>query len=208
VRRPGRDWVQLTTSCDYPVSAGLVVVTDSPRIRQHRAMNLQLLLRRAPDAPVLEQLAAQMGVSKPRFAPVTDAPLPDCILCELCVSVCFTLGYNALAAIGRGEHKHIGPPFGQAAAVDCVGCGSCVEACPTECIPMKDTAATRTIWGRTFDLLTCPRCARPITAKAHAEAMARMKDPPVQSSGLCDVCKARVTSERLASPGKMRPGIT
>ena len=25
VRRPGRDWVQLTTSCDYPVSAGLVV---------------------------------------------------------------------------------------------------------------------------------------------------------------------------------------
>ena len=50
VRRPGRDWVQLTTSCDYPVSAGLVVATDSPRIRKHRAMNLELLLRRAPDA--------------------------------------------------------------------------------------------------------------------------------------------------------------
>ena len=23
LRRPGRDWTQLTTSCDYPVSAGL-----------------------------------------------------------------------------------------------------------------------------------------------------------------------------------------
>ena len=47
LRRPGRDWVQLTTSCDYPASAGLDVVTDSPRIRKHKAMNLQLLLRRA-----------------------------------------------------------------------------------------------------------------------------------------------------------------
>ena len=48
IRRPGRDWTQLTTSCDYPVSAGLTVVTDSARIRELRAMNLQLLLRRAP----------------------------------------------------------------------------------------------------------------------------------------------------------------
>ncbi len=132
VRRPGRDWVQLTTSCDYPVSTGLVVVTDSPRIRKHRAMNLQLLLRRAPDAPALKLLSEELGVTEPLFAPVTDQPLADCILCELCVRVCSALGYNALAAIGRGDHKHIGPPFGQAAAMDCVGCGSCVEACPTD----------------------------------------------------------------------------
>ena len=202
VRRPGRDWVQLTTSCDYPVSAGLVVVTDSPRIRKHRAMNLELLLRRAPDAPILRQLAAQLDVTEPRFAPVTDAPLPDCILCELCVRVCSVLGYDALAAIGRGEHKRVGPPFGQTEALDCVGCGSCHEACPTDCIAMVDTATTRTIWGRTFELLACERCDRPITTKAHAEAMAAGTDLPVKTSDLCDVCKARVTSERIASPGR------
>jgi bidirectional [NiFe] hydrogenase diaphorase subunit len=201
VRRPGRDWVQLTTSCDYPVSAGLVVVTDSARIRKHRAMNLELLLRRAPQGPVLRQLAAQLGVAEPRFAPVTDAPLPDCILCELCVRVCSVLGYNALAATGRGQHKTVGPPFGQAAAPDCVGCGSCREACPTDCIALEDTTTTRTIWGRTFELLTCERCGRPITTRAHAEAMAAETDLPVKSGGLCDVCKARVTCERLASPG-------
>jgi bidirectional [NiFe] hydrogenase diaphorase subunit len=202
VRRPGRDWVQLTTSCDYPVSAGLVVVSDSPRIRKHRAMNLQLLLRRAPDAPVLRQLAAQLGATEPLFAPVTDTPLPGCILCELCIRVCTALGYNALAAIGRGEHKHVGPPFGQTEAMDCVGCGSCVEACPTACIPMADTATTRAIWGRTFELLTCVRCGRPITTKAHAEAMAAGTELPVKSTDLCDVCKARVTSEHIASPGR------
>jgi bidirectional [NiFe] hydrogenase diaphorase subunit len=202
VRRPGRDWVQLTTSCDYPVSAGLVVVTDSPRIRKHRRMNLQLLLRRAPDAPVLRRLASEYGVTEPLFAPVTEAVLPGCILCELCVRVCAALGYDALAAIGRGEQKHVSPPFGQAAAEDCVGCGSCVEACPTACIPLADTATTRTIWGRTFELQTCERCEKPITTKAHAEAMAAATELPARSDELCDACKKRVLSERLASPGR------
>ena len=66
IRRPGRDWTQLTTSCDYPVSAGLSVVTDSPRIRELRKMNLQLLLRRAPEAPVLR--AARRAVRRRRAA--------------------------------------------------------------------------------------------------------------------------------------------
>jgi bidirectional [NiFe] hydrogenase diaphorase subunit len=202
VRRPGRDWVQLTTSCDYPVSAGLVVVTDSERIRKHRAINLQLLLRRAPDAPVLRQLASEFGVTEPLFAPVTDAPLPGCILCELCVRVCSTLGFDALAAMGRGELKRIGPPFGQTAAQECVGCGSCVEACPTDCIAMEDTATTRTIWGRTFQLLACERCGRPITTKAHAEAMAAGQELPAKTTELCDACKARVLSAHIAAPGR------
>jgi NADH dehydrogenase/NADH:ubiquinone oxidoreductase subunit G len=200
LRRPGGDWVQLTTACDYPVSAGLVVVTDSPRIKKHRRMNLQLLLRRAPDAPVLRQIATQLGVAEPLFAPVTDAPLPGCILCELCVRVCSALGYNALSATGRGDHKSVGPPFGQAAAEDCVGCSSCHEACPTECIPMEDTATTRTIWGRTLELLACERCGRSITTKAHAAAMAAETDLPVKSNDLCEVCNRRLTSERVAAP--------
>jgi len=200
LRRPGGDWVQLTTSCDYPVSAGLEVVTDSPQVRKHRAMNLHLLLRRAPDAPILRRLAEQFGVTEPLFAPVADAPLPGCILCELCVRTCSALGYNALSANGRGDHKSIGPPFGQTAAADCVGCGSCVEVCPTACIPMEDTDTTRSIWGRTFELLTCTRCGRPITTLDHRKRI----DPEIRfrekDVALCDPCKRRLTSERVASP--------
>lgn len=201
IRRPGRDWMQLTTSCDYPVSAGLTVVTDSPRVRELRRMNLQLLLRRAPEAPVLRRLAEQYAVGEPLFAPVKDAPLPDCILCELCVRVCATQGYDALAVRGRGEAESVGPPFGLAEAPDCVGCGSCVEECPTDCIPMVDTATTRTIWGRTFELQACVRCGKPITTREHAAAMDAAWQLPEKDEGLCDVCKKRVTSERLASPG-------
>jgi NADH dehydrogenase/NADH:ubiquinone oxidoreductase subunit G len=202
VRRPGREAAQLTTACDYPVSAGLEVTTDSALLARHRAMNLQLLLPRAPEAPVLLGLAARLGVTAPLFPPVSDAPLPGCILCELCVRICAALGYHALAAIGRGERKHVGPPFGQAAAKACVGCGSCEAACPTRCIAMQDTATTRTIWGRSFELLACERCGRPITTREHAAAMIAATELPEMSSRLCDICKKRLTSERLAMPGR------
>jgi len=200
IRRPGRDWTQLTTSCDYPVSAGLTVVTDSPRIRELRRMNLQLLLRRAPEAPVLRRLAEEYEVGEPLFAPVEDAPLPDCILCELCVRVCSAAGYDALAVSGRGSGKYVGPAFGHAAAEDCVGCASCYEACPTDCISMIDTATTRTIWGRTFDLLTCERCGRPITTQEHRETIDPGIGGKVDEPELCDACKRRTTSARLTPP--------
>ncbi len=102
---------------------------DSPRVRRHRVMNLQLLLPYAPEAPALQDLAAQLGVTYPLFAPVADAPLPGCILCELCVRVCSSVGYNALSSLVRGDLKSVGPPFGQAGVTDCVGCGSCQSVC-------------------------------------------------------------------------------
>jgi len=198
VRRPGRDEAQLTTSCDYPALAGLEVVTDSELIRNHRAMNLQLLLARAPEAPALRELAAGLNVADPLFPPVAGAPLQDCILCELCVRVCSALGYNALAAIGRGDHKHVGPPFGQQAAMSCVGCGSCHEVCPTGCISLEDTATTRSIWGRTLELVACARCGTPFMTSAHRAAMLARKNTPADFFDLCESCKGKSSARRLS----------
>ncbi|HOT23279.1 MAG TPA: 2Fe-2S iron-sulfur cluster-binding protein [Thermoleophilia bacterium] len=198
VRRPGRGEAVLTTSCDYPVSEGLEVVTASPRIRRHRAMNLQLLLPYAPDAPALHEIAESLGVTAPLFAPVTGAPLPGCILCELCVRVCAALGYHALAAIGRGDHKRVGPPFGRSVATACVGCGACHEVCPTGCIAMEDTATTRRIWGRELELFTCRRCGKPFTTVAHRTVMVARGDIPAESCDLCETCRSRDYARRLA----------
>ena len=189
VRRRGHDSMALTTSCDYPASVGLEVVTDSPRIRRYRAMNLQLLLSRAPEAPALREVAEALGVTEPLFPPTTDAPLQDCILCELCVRVCSALGYNALSTIGRGDHKRIGPPFGQTAAMACVGCGSCHAVCPTQCISMKDTPTTRTIWGRALELLACRRCGIPFMTTAQRAVTAARGDLGGEYYDCCDACK-------------------
>lgn len=199
VRRPGWDTSALTTSCDYPVSAGLEVVTDSALIRRHRAMNLQLLLPHAPDALVFQQLAARLGVTQPLFPLIQNAPLPGCILCELCVRVCATLGYNALSTMGRGDHKRVGPPFGQSAAMACVGCGSCHSVCPTQCIPMTDTATTRTIWGGTFDLATCQSCQAPLMTDAHQRATAERGHLSAEYSDLCEACKRTKLTDELMS---------
>jgi NADH dehydrogenase/NADH:ubiquinone oxidoreductase subunit G len=197
VRRPGLPEPLLTTSCNHRVAAGLDVVTDSPRIRRHRIMNLHLLLPYAPESPVMLELCARLGVAQPLFAPVTDAPLPGCILCELCVRVCSAMGYSALSASGRGDHKSVGPPFGQAAAAECVGCGSCHSVCPTKCIAMEDTPTTRTVWGRTFDLCACRRCGAPFMTETHRAATAARGDLPAEYYTICDACKRIVLSENL-----------
>ena len=199
IRRPGRDWTQLTTSCDYPVSAGLEVVTDSARIRELRAMNVRLLLRRAPQAPALLELAERLGVDGSVFPSVEDAPLPGCILCELCVNACSAAGYDALAVSGRGSGKYVGPAFGQPAAEACVGCGTCVEVCPTDCIGMVDSTTTRTMWGRTFDLLTCEHCGRTITTREHRATVDAGIEHKADEPELCDTCKRRRSSERLTT---------
>jgi formate hydrogenlyase subunit 6/NADH:ubiquinone oxidoreductase subunit I len=174
------------------------VVTDSPRIRELRAMNVRLLLRRAPAAPVLLELAEQLGAGPSPFPPVAGAPLPDCILCELCVRVCSALGYHALAANGRGRDKRVGPPFGLEAR-SCVGCGSCAEVCPTRCIVVEDTVTTRTIWGRTLEFSTCERCGSRTVTKSQRLVTAARGDLPASYYDLCERCKRAALSDGMTS---------
>ncbi len=141
VRRPGRDWVQLTTSCDYPVSAGLVVVTDSPRIRKHRGHEPAASAATCPGRP--GPPAARLAARRDGAAVRSRHGRAASRLHPLRALRARLLRPGLQRAVGdrpRRAQAASGPPFGQTAAQDCVGCGSCVEACPTECIPMEDTA--------------------------------------------------------------------
>ncbi|MFA5786175.1 MAG: 2Fe-2S iron-sulfur cluster-binding protein [Actinomycetota bacterium] len=188
----------LSTSCNLPAEEGMQVVTDSPEIRRHRAMNLELMLSRAPGAPGLRKLAAEYGVVRPRFAPVAEGGIRNCILCELCVRVCDMLGHHALAAVGHGDEKTISPPFGKPAE-SCVGCGSCLSVCPTRCVAMRDTATTRTIWGKTFDFRLCSECGAPLITEAHREFAIAEKGLPEDYYDVCQACKQSVASKTFAS---------
>jgi len=190
--------VLLTTSCNTPVEDGMKVVTDSPLIRKERAANLELLLARAPGARRIRELAAAYGVTEPRFKPVEDALLPNCILCELCVRVCEQLGHSALNTVGRGDRKRIGLPFNKPSDA-CVGCGSCHAVCPTGCILMRDTPTTRTIWGQTFDFVLCKECGAPVITKKHRDFAVATKGLPEDYYDVCESCKQTSASRRFAS---------
>ena len=188
----------ITTSCNFLVEDGIEVRTDTAQVRRHRAMNMELILARAPKSDVIRTLAATCGVSKVRFEPLPYEPLPNCILCELCVRTCDMLGHHALTTIGRGDKKRIGLPFNKPAA-SCVGCASCASVCPTNCITVKDTPTQRAIWGQKHDFVLCKVCGAPVITKKHRDFAVAEKGLPEDYYDTCERCKQAAASKRFAS---------
>ncbi len=187
----------LTTSCNYRVEAGMKVWTESAEVQRHRAMNMELLLARAPNAPKLKAFAADLGVNRTRFGPAAYNPLANCILCELCVRACAKLGNNVLTMVGRGEKKRVGMAFNEPSD-KCKGCAACVAVCPTDCIPIKDTATERTIWGQKLEFALCKSCGQPVMTKRQQASAIKGKGLPEDYYDTCESCKQAATSERFA----------
>jgi coenzyme F420-reducing hydrogenase beta subunit len=121
---------KIVTSCNYPVSEGLVVDTKSENVIRVRRLLLELLLARCPNAKTIKDLAKEYGVEKPRFW-VGD-PKEDCILCGLCARVCEEkVGVSAINFANRGVEREVTAPY-HAISDDCVGCGACAIVCPTD----------------------------------------------------------------------------
>ena len=144
---------KLTTCCNYEVLDGIEVVTESPEIRRHRAMVLELILAEAPDAAPIKKLAAEYGVQVSRFAKGKGGLAQerhDCIMCGLCVRVCSEIvEANALTFIGRGDQRGVGAPYLEAPQ-NCIACGACAWVCPTDCIGFVEEDGLRKVrkWKR------------------------------------------------------------
>jgi heterodisulfide reductase subunit A len=124
---------RLVTSCNYEVSEGLEVETDSERVRRSRRMTLELLLSRCPHVVVLQRLAGQYGILAPRFPAEKD----DCILCGLCVRICRErMGVGVADFVGRGAEIRVDTPYHRGSEV-CMHCGACEAVCPTKSIRLQ-----------------------------------------------------------------------
>jgi bidirectional [NiFe] hydrogenase diaphorase subunit len=194
---------KLTTCCNYEVLEGIGVVTDSPEIRRHRAMVLELILAEAPDAEPVRKLAAEYGVKTSRFARPKDAGAEkrDCILCGLCVRVCSEIvEVNALTFNGRGYGRGVGTPYAEASS-SCVGCASCASICPTNHIVVKDTKDAREIWGRELAMVRCEKCGEPVMTAAHRDHAVKSDKLPADYYTTCAACKRKGLSGRFAAVG-------
>ncbi len=146
-------WSGLVTSCLYPVQdEGLQVSTLSERVRRTRRSLLELYLARCPDSEEVAALARTEGVDVTEFPPREGAD--DCVQCGLCLRVCRERSVAALAPLGRGVDKTVGPRPDMAGE-DCVGCLACAEVCPTGEIKTRVADGKLEIWNRTFDLALC-----------------------------------------------------
>ena len=188
------DWTQLVTACLFPVEEGLVVLTDSPEVRRTRKEILELLMARAPDADAVRTLAAEYGVDVSPYPLMQDADLPGCILCGLCTRICQGLVTGAIATTERGPNKVVGTPFGEATDV-CIGCLACASSCPTGAIPVEDLGASRTIWGRSFELVPCSTCGAPTATREQIDWLSEKTGREAEDFSICVACKTKATGE-------------
>lgn len=127
---------KFVASCLYPVTEGIIVKTNTERVRKLRKGILELLLARCPNTQIIQELAEEYGVEKPRFA-LGDH---DCILCGLCVRACQEIiGKSAISLVNRGIYKEVAAPFyAYELGEECIGCGDCAFVCPTGAIKMGE----------------------------------------------------------------------
>jgi heterodisulfide reductase subunit A len=125
---------RLVTSCNYPIRQEMEVQTASEKVVKGRKLLAELLLARCPNVPRVQELAASLGVTLPRFELHDEL----CYLCGLCVRVCRErIGQSAISFVGRGVDRQVGPPFLKF-STDCIACGACAFVCPTGAIQLKD----------------------------------------------------------------------
>jgi len=164
----------LQASCVTEVREGMVVKTDTPRVRRARRMLLELLLSDHPRDCLrcarnqhceLQSLAEAILPGEDRFeAPPPARPVDDssawlvrdaakCVLCRRCVAVCDDVQeVGAIAVQNRGS-RSIVAAAGELPLADvaCAACGQCTLVCPVGALAEKD--ALEAVW----DALADPR---------------------------------------------------
>jgi CRP-like cAMP-binding protein/Fe-S-cluster-containing dehydrogenase component/ferredoxin len=149
-----------TASCVRPAEPGMVVTTNSEKVKQARSTLVELLMADHPSPCArerqsgdceLEALAKQNGRLASRYAPLDTRRGVDessmsigvdfdaCILCDRCIRGCSEVRENfVLGRMGKGATTRIAfdnnLPMGESS---CVSCGECMVSCPTGALTNK-----------------------------------------------------------------------
>jgi NADH-quinone oxidoreductase subunit G/NADP-reducing hydrogenase subunit HndD len=150
----------LQASCVLPVRDGMVVKTNTKRVRESRKTTVELILANHNRECLtcfrnknceLQSVSEELGIDTVRFegakrevqiddfshSIVRDAS--KCILCGRCVNVCKqTQGIGILDFTNRGFDTIVSPAFGMSMAdAPCVYCGQCITVCPVAALREK-----------------------------------------------------------------------
>jgi predicted molibdopterin-dependent oxidoreductase YjgC len=171
----------LVASCAMPVSPGMIVRTDTPRVKEAQKLVVELiwsagdhncLVCESNGQCELQDLVYWLKIEKPRFkieAPgypieksntMIQRDLNKCVLCGRCIRACNEIQVNeVLDFFERGSKMKVGPAFG-ADYIDsnCVFCGACVDACPTGAIINKQSRFEGRPWDIQKIRTTCGYC--------------------------------------------------
>lgn len=162
---------KIVTSCVYPVSEGMEVLTNTEKIQKYRKTTLELILsvhdknclscNRSTNCE-LQKLCFDYGVDHSRFDGAKTHYEKDtstahlirdnnkCILCRRCVAACEQQYVSVIGANDRGMDTSIGQPFNLPLnETPCISCGQCTVVCPTGALTERDD--TYKVWAALAD---------------------------------------------------------
>ena len=152
----------LQAACVHTVADGMVVRTNTAKVRNARKSTVELILSNHDRECLtcdrnrkceLQYIAEGLGISEIYFdgertaGGIYDDASPSivrdqtkCILCGACVNMCKTQqGVGILEFTGRGMNTLVGPVFNSSLTeVPCLYCGQCINACPVGAIKEKE----------------------------------------------------------------------
>ncbi len=164
----------LVTSCVYPISEGMEIWTNTPKVLASRKKTLQLILSdhdrkclscvrsgncelqklchdyKVDDETLYDGARNTYALDESAAHMVRDNN--KCILCRRCTAVCEKVqGIGVIGANERGFSTYIGSAFAMGLGeTSCVSCGQCIAVCPTGAIYEKDYTS------QIFDALADP----------------------------------------------------
>ena len=202
---------KLVPGCQTPAKDGTVLVTDSPKVKEHQRMIMEYLLLNHPlDCPVCDQAGEcglqdysfRYGQSVHRFVEErTVNPRKDvsdliqlnmdrCIMCTRCVRFTREISQTGeLEVMRRGSHAEIDIFPGQ--PVDNPLAGNVVDLCPVGALLDKDFLHKQRAWFLSKHDSICTRCSTGcnISAEENRGALWRFKprhNPLVNDYWICD----------------------
>lgn len=185
----------LVPACSRQVEPGMVIHTDSERVRLSRRLVFELLgssVDVSLATPEFREDMARYGAHPERFGQTHTATVAQpvkidnnlyvrdyskCVLCYKCVQACGTDAQNtfAIAVAGRGFGAGIATEF-ETPLPDsaCVYCGNCIGVCPTGALMFTSEYDMRQAgtWDESKQTVTdtiCPYCGVGCTLQLHVQ---------------------------------------
>lgn len=186
---------KVVTSCIFPITSEVEVVTNSEKIQTIRKDLLMLLQARCPENEEIAKLAKEFKVEEQRVKRFKLDNTENCMLCGLCAKACEKMGTGAISTVDRGIFKEVSTPFGDPSPV-CIGCAACANVCPTNAIKMVDKDGEREIWGKKFKLVKCEDCGEEFATEEHLK-FAFEKSGRKLEKALCDKCRRKAGLEEI-----------
>jgi NADH-quinone oxidoreductase subunit G len=228
---------KLQISCNTIVTDGMVVKTDTEKVRQAVTGVLEFLLIHHPiDCPICDQAGEcglqiyymKYGLHKSRYAiedKVHKKKVQDiggqiildaerCILCSRCIRFLQEVtGTGELEFFQRGDHSEISIFPGR--PLDNRYTGNLADICPVGALTSKDFRFKCRVWFLRGTRSICPGCANGCNVEAHfkEEILYRLKprkNDEVNKTWMCDPGRLeykKANEARLLTPVNRENGI-